>query len=155
MHHELHEEMESLCPLGVRNATDGQKTLTITVVETFTEPISPIMKLNSSLSITNIANGGTITFQSFLNATGSTVLSITGPTVGAKAVSPEVNVSGVASSYTLMSITKITLGAGGSANSTGTATALATPEPATLVSAIVSLPLFGIGAWVRRRRAQA
>jgi len=34
-------------------------------------------------------------------------------------------------------------------------TAAATPEPATIAMALTALPLFGLGAWVRRRRVRA
>jgi len=49
-------------------------------------------------------------------------------------------------------VSSLTLGAGAQYTLTGTTT-LAVPEPATMVAALTGLPLLGIGAWARRRKA--
>ena len=51
-------------------------------------------------------------------------------------------------------ISNVVIPAGGSLQLTGTATVTsAVPAPAGLVLAVAGMPVFGLGAWVRRRRA--
>jgi len=138
---------------STRNSAFSAKTLTVTVTQTFSAPIGDPLLLNSSLSSTALARGGTLMFQSFLNATPTTVLTLTGPitppaTGGAG--SPPVSVSGITSSYTLRNVTTVTLNGNSSANSTGTSTVTAAaPEPSSL--AMAGIGLVGVFFYGRRR----
>ena len=137
--------------LDVRNASAGSKTLTVTVTDTFTSPTTPTLILKSG--ITGNPGGGSLTFVSSLNGISSNAVTISGTGFFA-APAPNVIVTGAGTPFTLRNVTTVVLGANGSSNSTGTTDAVATPEPATLVSAIVGLPLFGLMV-LRRRQAKA
>ena len=137
---------------STRDTVGGAKTLTITVSDNFAQPNAP-STLTSNLSSTLIS-GGSVSFQSFLNATSTTKVTLT--TAPGTASSPPVSVLGTSAPFTLSNVTTITLGALGSANSTGTTDALAAvPEPASIVALLSAVPIIGIGAMMRRRKAQA
>lgn len=133
--------------------------LEITVTQTFSAPATPVLKLTSSLSTTEIDAGDSIAFQSFLTSGGgggnSTKVTLTGPTAFASTASPSTAITTFTTPYTLKNVTTITMAAGNSSNSTGRTDVLATPEPATMASAVIGLGLFGGLGYLRRRSRHA
>lgn len=134
----------------------------------FQEPSGTDLVLMSNVGTSSPTNSsGTILFESFANATGDPL----NPTPGI--ASPPLLVTTLTGGgagpnftpftrlpegYTLYNLTTITLfGPGDTAGSTGSTsvTAAAVPEPSTVMSVLIGLPLVGLGAWVRKRRAQS
>lgn len=146
----------------------GGATITVTVTQTFTEPISAPLTLSSHLEVTELSRGGKVTYQSFLNETPTDKRAISrSPILGLWTDSGDpdpVDVHGVspgATYYTLTSITTISLYAWGKARTEGTTAAKASeaptavPEPETMAMAILAAPLLVIGYRRHRRRADS
>lgn len=143
--------------IGIRNSTPTTQTLTIVSTDQFTTPPGSPVTVNQGLAINPLgiflgtpATGAGVTYESFLNGNSIGQISLTAAgTVGSEAV--------LASStpYTLQSITRITLGGGGSAQLTATTMVSAVPEPGTMAMACAGLGSLGFGRWIRRRRVQA
>jgi len=153
----------------------GAAVFVIEVTDTnYTAPAGPIARLTSETSGTGF-NGqnpstGNISFQSWATG-GNTEFSTSGITGGVQGPFVNTNFGGptapdtvvtqgpLAAPYTITSrftISNVNIPAGGSLQLTGTATVTAvtaTPAPAGLVLALAGMPFFGLGAYIRRRRA--
>jgi hypothetical protein len=125
-------------------------SLTVTVEDTgFTVPaIGPASMLSEISNTQSPLSNATITYQSFLNGAGGTVLTESGVAGDVKA-SDAVTIG--TNPYTLKSVTNISLKLGGTVNTTGITEVSAVPVPAGLVLALTGMPFLGIGCWLRRR----
>lgn len=128
----------------------------------FTLPSTSDLVLTSSVGGSGTATTtGSAVFQSFVNATGSPIAPVGGEASAPLGITYPVGSSGetssafmrLASGYTLYNLTTITLtGIGSSGGSDGTSSVTPVPEPATLASVILALPVVGMGTWLRRRK---
>lgn len=131
---------------SISSTTGG--TLTVTVEDDhFTVPLSgrPV-DLQSQLSTTQLPTGSQITLTSYLDGNPGTPILLT--TVGGSLVSDSVTIG--SNPYTLRSVTTFTLSGAGMVQFTGN-TAVALPEPGTLVMGLLAVPLLGVGYRLRRR----
>jgi len=96
-------------------------------------------KNNNALGLTDFTNGTQTATQS-----GTTY--DTGSAVGA--------FTRLATPYSLTSVARLTISAGGTVNYSDHVNVTATPEPATVVLALTGLPVLGIGSWLRRRKVK-
>jgi len=130
----------------------GTKTLTFTLADDgFTSPTGNNLLLQSQVSTTQLPANTNVTYQSYVDLTPGTPLSLN--TVGGAIGFDSVNVTNT--SFTLTSVTTFTLNGTGAMETvqfTGL-TALAVPGPAGAVLALVGIPSMGIGCWLRRRKA--
>jgi len=132
------------------SAATASNPLVITVQDTlFTAPPPGPGVMSSQLSLTALTPAGGVTFQSFLNGTGGTLLSLSTAPSGTSA-SNAVTIS--TQPYTLANVTTVTLAANGLIQSTGT-TAVVLPEPGTLAMTLAALPVLGFSFWRRRAKA--
>jgi hypothetical protein len=133
-------------------------TLTITLQDTgFTAPaVGQQAAMTSQLSTTAIPTGTGVTFQSFLNGTGGTLLNLTTAPNGVSA-SDVVQIP--SDPYTLANVTKYTVQGQGLGNmltiQTTGITTVATPAPPGAVLALTGLPFLGLGYWLRRRKRES
>jgi len=129
----------------------GDKTLTITLQDdSFTSPTGH-QGMESQLSVSLLPVSSTVTFQSFLNGNGGTLLSLSG--VGGKTADDSVNIS--STPYTLENITTYTIHGAGSGNALTIQTTGITavmPAPPGLLLALTGMPCLGLGCWLRRRK---
>ncbi len=135
--------------LSIASPSGG--TLTITLSDDgFTAPqAGQQVAMRSQLSSTSLTSGGSVSFQSYLEGVGGTVLTLgTANPNGIEAT--DIRMLG-ATPYTLSNVTTVTLAPSGVLQSTGTTTVM-NPAPAGLVLALTGVPLLGIGAWLRRFR---
>jgi len=136
-----------------RNGAAGSKTLTVTVSDnTFTAPaVSPVL-MSSQLSTTSLTNAGdSAQFQSFLNGSGGTILSL-GTAPSGAGPTTDIKTKG-AGAYTLSNVTTLNISANGLIQSTATTT-VTTPVPAGLVLALSGMPILSLGYWLRRRQVR-
>jgi hypothetical protein len=133
-------------------ASSTTKTVTITLEDTgFTAPSTGLQAgMESQLSTTQLPVGSAVSFQSFLNGVGGTVLNAN--TVGGSRVNEAVIIP--SSPYTLKNVTTYSIqgqGAGSSltVQTTGI-TAVAVPAPAGLVLLASGIPALGL-VWLRRK----
>ena len=138
--------------LAIQSNDAGTGKLTITLTDTgFSAPNPGPALMQSQLSTTAMTGTGSVSFQSFLDGTGGTKLTLnTAP--GGKNATDAVTIGG--SPYTLSNVTTVTLSAGGTMQSTGITT-VATPAPTGVELAVTGLPLLGVGLWLHRRRRRA
>ncbi len=136
--------------------TEGSGTgvLTITIKDDgFTAPGPGSAFLDTQLSTTSFSpDGSGATMQSFVNSTAGTLLSVSTTPAGTNS-RDLVNVD--TNPFSLTNVTVVTLGEGGSFQTTGTTTLAAVPEPATLAMAFAAVPILGLGYWRNRRRKLA
>jgi len=130
----------------------GDKTVTITLEDTgFTSPTGKTL-MESQLSTTQLPANSNVTFRSFLNGVGGTLLTLN--TVGGTRIADSVNIS--STPYTLANTTTYTVHGQGIGNSltvqTTGLTAVAVPAPPAVILALTGLPFAGVGCWLRRRR---
>jgi len=136
-------------------AVSQMRTITVTVSDDgFTAPGIGPAGMESRLSSTDLPNTAQVTFQSFVNGTGGTLLTLNNVSAAGVRASDQVNIG--TSPYTLSSVTTYTVQGQGlttalTLQSTGI-TAVAVPAPAGLVLALTGLPFAGLGCWLRRRR---
>jgi hypothetical protein len=148
--------------IATKNNGNKGADLTAQVTATgFTAPgsLGSSMLLDNSLAASALDSGRT-TFISDLNTQSTTTATVTSTQFGNgnKTDDTQAVVTQTSNPFTLNNtLTLANIAAGDSANVTGTttATAAATPEPGTIAMALTALPLLGLGAWVRRRRARA
>jgi hypothetical protein len=127
----------------------------ITLQDTgFTAPDPGHAVMTSQLSTTQLPTGSNVTFQSFLNSSAGTQLSLA--TVGGAAVDDQVTIG--SSPYTLKDVTTYTIqgqgtgfGKGITVQSTGL-TSVVAPAPGGAVLALAGVPFLGLGCWLRRRK---
>jgi len=132
-------------------------TLNVLVVGSgFTGPVAPpdVSVLTKITNLSTLLSGvNTMTLTTFLNTTAAGSVSINLDTDAVQQ-----NTQTVASLSAPFSITQqvsVTLAAGQSIDIQTLSQLTATPEPATVAMALTGLPLLGLGAWARRRRARA
>lgn len=113
----------------------------------FKVPAPGPVLMTSQLSTTQAPQGTNVSFQSFLDSSGGTTLSLNG--VGGTSVVDPVNIG--TTPYTLTNVTTITMTNGGTVNTTGI-TYVATPAPSSAMLALASLPALGCFSWLRRRK---
>jgi len=111
--------------------------------------------VRNSLSTTLISDG-TVTANGFMIGTSTLTtsnISLTGPTLGGNvANSISGSVAPLGATFTLGNVSTVHFtGGNGTANFTVT-TLAPVPAPAGVVLALTSLPMLGIGGWIRRRR---
>ena len=150
--------------MSVSNNSMSTATLVITIVATGynTPPAGPAVMFNS-LNTNTLTPSPTnaISFTSTIGGTTSGVLSSNLNILGTQQApaGSGSQATGVTIPNTpTFSITEsfsLTLISGGVVDVTALTSVTATPEPATVAMALTALPLLGIGAYVRRRRAKA
>jgi len=130
----------------------GSKTLTFTLEDTgFTAPTGSGLFLISQLANTQLPSGSTVGYQSFLNGTGGTALSLN--TVGGASASNAVSIS--TTPYTLKTVATVTVTGTGGAQTVqfNGLTAVVVPAPASLLLALSAVPALGLGRLFRRKKA--
>jgi len=146
-------------PATQTNTTGGLATLEVSATG-FTQPIGNPVTLANLLN-GNGAGGGTISSVGYL-VNGGALFDTSafqagpvGPLNVAGGYFGSATASGIATNpYTLTEVITVNLNPGSS--TTGDAQLTVTnPAPAGLVLALVGMPVFGIGAYIRRRRAVA
>lgn len=136
--------------ITTNNIGSTSDTLTASVnSDGFTSPnqVGTMVGLMSALASSNVSSGGSATFVSALNGQP------TSPTLFLNkidAVTAQTAVTITSVPYTLTNTLAISLGAGGTAQFTGTTTV--TPEPGTLAMASSSLAIFGLVRLRRRKK---
>jgi len=131
------------------------KTLTITLEDTaYTVPDATNgVNIRTDAAITQTGTPrATLSHTSYLGGDAITNISLTSGTSGSQT---KINGGFIPSGpeYSLKSVTVITVTKGGSGQIQVVAgMTVATPEPATVVSAIIALPVLGMGTWFRRRK---
>jgi hypothetical protein len=142
--------------LLIGGTTGVTQTLQITVKDTgFTFPSgTSTADLKSQLSVTALPWASSVTYQSFLNTSSGSLLSLGG--VGGTSATN--SVSATSGTFTLESVTSITITGAGLVQTTGITQASATggppvvvPEPGTMAAACSVLPFLGAGLWWRRK----
>jgi hypothetical protein len=131
-------------------------TLTVTLEDTgFKAPGAGPVTVTSQLSNTQTPlASATVTYQTFINATGFTKITETS-TSGNVVIADPGTVPGP---YTLKSVTTITVNpflvGSASVQTTGSSVVdvAAVPAPAGVVLALAGTPILGFGCWLRRRR---
>jgi len=155
--------------LKVTNQTgvSGFNTLTIATGDTgFTSPVGNPITLTSSASVTasgTNSHNGSLVMNSYLDHTNTQFGTPAGgaaPTVTINPIAPGASGSGNTSAlisgsgtYSLTQIAQFTLWDGDKFTDIGGATTAAVPAPVGLAFVLSGVPFFGLGAWVRRRRA--
>jgi len=151
---------------GASGATFSSIVIQVTSTG-FTVPTGNNLQFSSSLSGSygaGVSSASNQTFQSFVNlanalfGTGQTggaqnfgLPSVSGTTALANTLNSLVNVSATPFSMTnTFTLSNISIGSGAQLQLTGTTTLSSVPEPATIISALVGLPI--LGAWRLRRR---
>lgn len=157
----------------------GGAVFVIDVTDTdYTGPGGPLASLTSETSATGLSTPGgggsqaTVIFQSWVNdpntefGMGTFTGGPQGPFVNTNFGGPNapdtVSISGpLAAPYSITSrfiVSNVNIPTGGSLQLTGTAQVTevnAVPAPAGLVLALAGMPVFGLGAYIRRRAAKA
>jgi len=146
--------------ISTRNTSGAADTLTAAVTSTgFTLPgsLGSQMLLRNVLSLSDLSQPsdvGYTQFTSALNGQATPTAQVTASqfssgTLGALTTATVVQTS---SPYTLTNSLVLNLGANGTANFTGTTTALL-PEPGTIAMTLAALPVMGFSFWRRRAKA--
>jgi len=151
--------------LTITNMDSVAHTLTVMISATnFTAPTTPpdVLLRESIGGTTPAINSGAGNAISFVSKAGAAPAAptltpdITGNSLGYASNATQLITSGLSAPYTIMQTYVITLNAGSELQFTGrTNLVSAVPEPATVAMALTALPILGLGAWVRRRRARA
>jgi hypothetical protein len=134
--------------LSITGASSSTLTLTLTDTSFVVPPPGPAL-MQSQLSTTQIPQGTTVTYQSFVHGSPGTLLSLN--SVDGDVVFDLMTVP--STPYTLSSISTFALGAAGTVQTTGITQLSAVPAPAGLVIALTGMPVLGVGTWLRRRKA--
>jgi hypothetical protein len=156
--------------LQLTNNGSVAHTLNVTIqASNFTAPTAPPgFELISNLGGTTPAVIGTgpgnaISFQSQVGTSASDATAVQSPDITGNAVSyaaPTQTLGittgfpGTPPGYSVYQTYSITLDAGATLQFTGRTDLVPTPEPATVAMALTALPLMGLGALARRRRAR-
>jgi hypothetical protein len=112
-------------------------------------PLGPATML-SELSNTQTPLGNAdLTYQSFINGVGGTVLVQNGVAGSVKTGDPVIIPT---SPYTIKSVITIALAGAGSVNTTGITEVTAVPAPAGVVLALAGMPCLAVASWLRRRK---
>ncbi len=133
----------------------GDRTLMITLEDDgFTAPEAGQQAgMVSQLSAIGLPTNVGVTFQSFINGSAGTLLSLDS-TVSATSHADTVIIPG--SPYQLTNVTTLTVHGTGTGNwlniSTAGLTSVAVPTPPGAVLALAGLPFAGFGCWLRRRK---
>jgi hypothetical protein len=154
--------------LNITNTANAERTLTISLSDTgYTFPggVGSPLILFSTAAGTISNRGGTVTFQSFADASNvefglgfgtDQLVFVNPPRSTATPFSGQTSRGGFTASgaFSLTNITTITLPAGGDLNSFSGKTELIIPAPGGLVLLLSGVPLIGL-CWLRRRRQPA
>jgi hypothetical protein len=131
----------------------GTKQLTITLADTnFSAPAAGWTSiLSSQLSTTQVPTNSAVTFQSFINGTGGSLLSLSN--VGGVTGADQMTIP--SDPYTLANVTTYTvvgqgLGTSVTVQTTGLTQVTPVPAPSGVVLALTALPCLGVGGWLRR-----
>ncbi len=150
--------------LTIKNTNSVAHTLTFTLEATgFTAPLAPpgvllLESLGGTTPVTGAGAGNTISFFSQAAATPAAPTlspSITGVGKSYSQDSSESIATGLSGTYSVFQTYTITLNAGANLQFTGRTDLLPTPEPSSIALALTALPLLGLTALARRRRARA
>lgn len=130
----------------------GEATLKITVQDDgFTAPQGPVW-VGTQLSTTSLTNAGdSVSFQSFVNSTPGTVLTLSTAPSGTSAADGG-PLYQTTNPFTVKNVTTVNLSTGGLLQSTGTTTVNPVPAPSGTVLVLSGLPLLGLCSLVGMRR---
>jgi len=146
----------TLSNLQIGGRAGVTQSLQITVKDTgFSLPSgTTTADLKSQLAVTALPGQSTVTYQSFLNSSSGTLLTLN----SVNGTSATDSVSVPSGTFTLESVTTITLTGAGLIQTSGITTATGTggppvvvPEPGTMAAACSVLPFLGAGLWWRRK----
>lgn len=152
--------------LRVTNNDAATRTLTITVTSTdYTLPAGSPLEVDSQLGGTSFVGGqgNLLTFQSYADKNNNEFgeadftthlqnVSYTGNSFDTGTASGLFARTGAFSVTSVVTLTEV---AGGQVQFTGSTTLRAVPAPPTALLALGSVPLLGLGSWLRRRAVRA
>jgi hypothetical protein len=140
--------------LNIINTDSVSHTLTITLVASkFTAPV-PTAGVLSSFTGTTTSGTGSGSLTSMVGATTLATQTVN-PFGTSFANSLTGTANGLSAPFSITQTVVLTLTAGENINFTARTQLAAVPEPGTIAMALTALPLLGLGALARRRRARA